>query len=185
MIGTTRRILDSIMLETKAKDITIEVITTLMAEVCSIVNARPIVSVSSDPESPEILSPSALLTHKTESADDSFSNLDITDMYKAQWKRVQVMAEMFWNKWRREYLQTLQTRRKWQSATPNLSENDVVLLKDKSAHRNEWPVGIVTHIFPSEDKMVRKTEVRIMKDGKQTTYLRPITELVLLHSASQ
>ncbi|CAC5399702.1 unnamed protein product [Mytilus coruscus] len=170
MVGTTRRILDSTVLETKAKDITIEVVST---------------HDSSGPESSGILSPSALLTHKTESANDSFSFLDITDMYKAQWKRVQVLAEIFWNKWRREYLQTLQTRRKWQTATPNLSENDVVLLKDKSTHRNEWPVGLVTRIFPSEDNMVRKTEVRIMKDGKQTTYLRPITELVLLQSASQ
>ena len=98
---------------------------------------------------------------------------------------VQIMVEMFWNKWRREYLQTLQTRRKWQTVAPNLSVNDVVLLKDKTTHRNEWPVGMITRIFPSEDNMVRKTEVRILKDGKQTTYLRPITELVLLESASQ
>lgn len=30
------------------------------------------------------------------------------------------------------------------------------------------------------DQKVRTVEVRVIKDGKDTTYIRPITELVLL-----
>ena len=50
-----------------------------MAEVCAIVNSRPIVPVSTDPEDPSILSPSMLLTQKVPHADYSFPNVDIKD----------------------------------------------------------------------------------------------------------
>lgn len=31
------------------------------------------------------------------------------DMYKAQWRRVQYLADTFWQRWNKEYLHTLQT----------------------------------------------------------------------------
>ena len=46
------------------KHLTHEVLTTLMAEVSAIVNARPLVPVSNDPDTPEVLIPATLLTHK-------------------------------------------------------------------------------------------------------------------------
>ncbi len=60
MIGVTRRILDSLLTNVAAGKLTHEVLVTLMAEVTAIVNARPLVPVSSDPECPEILSPAML-----------------------------------------------------------------------------------------------------------------------------
>lgn len=45
MIGITRRILNSMILEVQSKDLTDEVLTTFLAEVCAIVNGRPIVPV--------------------------------------------------------------------------------------------------------------------------------------------
>lgn len=67
MIGVTRRILDAMLSDVSAKNLTHEVLTTFMAEVCAIVNARPIVPVTSDPESPHILSrPFFLLRNLTQ-----------------------------------------------------------------------------------------------------------------------
>jgi hypothetical protein len=39
-------------------------------------------------------------------------------------------AEQFGSRWRREYLQTLQSRRKWQQTQENIQEGDLVILKD-------------------------------------------------------
>lgn len=58
----------------------------------------------------------------------------------------------------------------------------MVLLKDSQAHRNEWPVGLVTKALPSSDSKVRKVEVRIVRDGKAKVFLRPISEIVILLS---
>jgi hypothetical protein len=57
MIGIARRILDSILLTESRRNLTHDVLNTLMAEVSAIMNSRPIVPVSTDPSQLTILSP--------------------------------------------------------------------------------------------------------------------------------
>ena len=166
MIGVTRRILDSILSEISTKDLSHEVLTTFMAEVCAIVNARPLVAASHDPETPEVLSPSLLLNLKSNVKTEPLEGFDIENLYKAQWKRVQTVADIFWIRWRREYLNTLQKRRKWQSVKNNLKNGDIVLLKDSEVCRNDWPMGIVVNAISSKDEKVRKAEVCVIKDSR-------------------
>ena len=109
-------------------------------------------------------------------------NLNITAMYTSQWTIVQVMANMFWNRWRNEYLQTLQLRKKWEGVTPNIKVDDIVLLKDNDVHRNQWPLGRISRVFLSKDDLVRKVEVRTVIDGTIRNYVRPITQVVVLLS---
>ena len=183
MIGITRRILDSMMSDLPSKNLTHEVLCTFMAEVSAIVNARPIVPVSSDPDSPTLLSPSMLLTQRKDHVTQPLGDWDERDLYKAQWRQVQALANQFWVRWRQEYLHTLQPRRKWHDDRPNVKQGDVVLLKDKNVLRNEWPVGIIEEAIPGRDGRVRKAVVRVLKEGKATTYTRPIIELVILLSS--
>ena len=98
MIGVTLRILDSMLSEISAKDLSHEVLTTFMAEVCAIVNARPFVAVSHDPETSEVLSPSLLLNLKSDVNTEPLEGFDIKNLYKAQWKRVQTLADIFWTR---------------------------------------------------------------------------------------
>ncbi|XP_062592960.1 uncharacterized protein LOC134254474 [Saccostrea cucullata] len=180
MIGIARRILDSLLLD--VKNLTHEVLTTLMAEVMSVMNSRPIVPVSSDPEHPIPLTPAALLTMKTEQTIQCFQldSLCRKDLYKEQWKCVQYLADQFWVRWKNEYLPTLQHRRKWQQDSENLKEDDVVLLRDKTLHRNDWPLGIIVKTYASDDSKIRKVEVRTGKDRK--VFTRSVNDVVLLVS---
>ncbi|XP_073449004.1 uncharacterized protein [Aquarana catesbeiana] len=129
-----------------------EVLITLMAQVMAIMNARRLVSVSRNAGS----------------------------LYTKQWKQVQSLADIFWNRWKQEYLVTLQSHRKWQADKPNLQVGDVVLLKDTQVHRNEWPVGLIVETVPSNDSKVRKVKVKVMRQGTPKVYFRPISEVVLL-----
>ena len=182
MIGTTRRILDSMLLEYGSRTLTHEVLTTFLAEVTSIINSRPLVPVSSDAQSPFVLTPSILLTQKTDSEEAIVVPVDSDpkDLLRKQWKRVQHLAAVFWKRWRGEYLQTLQTRRKWFDKKRNLCEGDVVLLKEKDASRNDWPLGVVLRAMPSLDGCVCKAEVRVVRGERATSYVRPVTEIVVL-----
>lgn len=74
----------------------------------------------------------------------------------------------------------LQSRQKWHTKKPNLKEGDVVLLKDKQARRNEWSMGRVVKVYQSDDGLVRKVDVKVTSHLPSKTYLRPISELVLL-----
>ena len=178
MIGVVRRVLDCLLLN--CKNLTHDVLATFMAEVCSIVNARPLVPLSSASENPEILSPSILLTQKVNPPHSFDESMSLKDIYRAEWKRVQVLSEQFWQKWRSEFLTLLQSRKKWLKETPNLKQGDVVLMRDDSVCRNQWPLGIVSEIFPSSDAKVRSVKVKVIREGKSVFFTRPVTELVLL-----
>ena len=112
MIGITRCILDSMMLKVGSSKLTHEVLTTFMAEVSAFVNARPLVPVSTDPDSPFILMPATLLTQKVAVVLPPQGEFDDKDLFKRQWRQVQSLANTFWHRWRTEYLPTLQSRRK-------------------------------------------------------------------------
>ena len=53
------------------------------------------------------------------------------------------------------------------------------MMKEEGEYRNDWPMGRITEAFKSEDGMVRKVSVTIMRDSKKKTMLRPIKELIL------
>ena len=65
MIGVARRILDAMLLKEDCR-LTHEVLVTLMAETMAIMNARPLVPVSSDPYMAAVFTPAMLLTQKTQ-----------------------------------------------------------------------------------------------------------------------
>ncbi|KAK3102609.1 hypothetical protein FSP39_012632 [Pinctada imbricata] len=182
MIGITRRILDSMLLDHGSRTLTHEVLVTFLAEASSIINSRPLIPISSDTNSPFILTPAILLTQKTDS--DSVSEgdleLDQKDLLRKQWQRVQYLSSLFWKRWQSEYLQTLQCRRKWHNTQRNISNGDVVLLRDKDIPRNQWPMGVVIRVFPSKDEHVRKVELQVVREGKIATFVRPVHELVVL-----
>lgn len=180
MIGISRRILDSMLQQINPSCLTHEVLSTLMAEVTGIVNSRPLVPIFSDPDSPFFLTPNMLLTQKDHSHFAPPGEFKETDLLRQQWRWVQHLANTFWSRWRQEYLTTLQSRSKWQKERRNLRKGDVVLLKDAQAKPNEWPMALVTKIFASSDGKVRTVELRVTRDGTIKTFLRPISETVLL-----
>ena len=180
-IGTIRRVLDAMFAELGSSQLTHELLVTLMAEVTAIVNARPIALVPTDVDEPQPLSPSMLLTMKARPAGAQPGVFVRTDLYaRRRWRRTQYLADQFWLRWRREYLQNLQPRRKWSSPKRNLTIGDVVLTKEEGAHRNDWPIGRVTEAIKSEDGQVRKVRVEIIREEKRKVFLRPVKELVLL-----
>lgn len=87
MIGLTRRVLDSMFLQLKDK-LTHEVLVTFMAEVAAIINGRPLVPVTTDPDDSFILKPAALLTQKVNIVPAPAGKFEASDLYKPQWRQV-------------------------------------------------------------------------------------------------
>ncbi|XP_054915813.1 uncharacterized protein LOC129379188 [Poeciliopsis prolifica] len=180
MIGVTRRILDSMFLQMGTSKLTHEVLVTFMAEVAAIVNNRPLIPVSYDPMDPFILTPATLLTQKVEPCPAPVRDLEDKDLSRQQWRRVQSLSDTFWDRWRKQYLSTLQPRKKWTSEHRSLKPGDVVLLRDNAVKRNVWPMGIITEVFPSKDGLVRKVQIKVPKVDGIKLFLRPACDVVLL-----
>ena len=144
--------------------------TALMAEVSAIMNIRPLTPMSTDPEAPKILCPSMLLMKKPSSLPPPPGKFTSKDLYAAQWRQVQYLANVFWARWRREFLPLLQVRRKWMQDQANLHMGDLVFLKDKEITKNNWLIALVTKVFPSKDGNIRKIEVTTARGGLKRSY---------------
>lgn len=156
-----------------------EALTTLLAEVAAIMKARPLAPISIDPI---MLTPATLLMQKIGTFPAPPYEFDIKDLYKRHWRQVQFLADAFWSKWRKQYFSTLQTRSKWHSSKPNIDAGSIVLIKDSQAKRNEWPMPLVTKVFPGKDGKVCSVEIKISRQDGTKLFLGPVTNLVLLLS---
>lgn len=168
LIGVVRRILDALLGKERATRLSHEVLTTLMAEVMAIMNARPLVPISYDAEVPEMLSPAPLLAQKASVTPAPPGDFELDHLYKVQWRQVQSLVDSFWKRWRLEYLATLQPWKKWTSEKPDLQEGDIVLIKTVQAKRNEWPLVRIVKAIPSTDTKVRKVMVKTLSQGVMT-----------------
>lgn len=171
--------------------------TTLRAFLCetmAIINSRPLsVEHLQDPTGPVPLTPNHILTMKSSillPPPGQFCKKK--DLYLCKrWKRVQSLADEFWQRWKREYLLNLQQRQKWQRTSRNSQVGDIVILQDDSSPRNEWKLAKVVEAYPSSDGMVRKVKLLIAESihnkGKTNTrsaFLeRPIHKIVTLLEA--
>lgn len=108
---------------------------------------------------------------------------------KKRWRRVQHLANEFWVRWKKEFLQTLQERSKWTKPRRNLQVGDIVLLKDDNTIRNKWKLGRIIESYSDENGFVRSVKLAvgdglISNKGKglgiQSILERPIQKLVLL-----
>lgn len=190
-IGSVRSIL-SVLLDQLGSHLDDEALRTLLLEVTAIVNSHPLTTNElEDPVAPQPLCPNQLLTMKSRIVvSPPPPSLPREDLYlRKRWRRVQHIANEFWSRWRKDYLQNLQPRCKWNRPKRNLSVGDIVVLKDDDAPRNMWRLARVEETYPSEDNLVRNVRIalgdrELEKDGNRkskTTYLeRPVQKLVLL-----
>ena len=174
-IRSVRAALNSLFQET-GHQIDDELLRTVMAEAEGIVNSRPLsYACMTDTDLVEPITPSQILTLKQKVVLSLPGNFSRPDLYVRQrWRRVQYLADQFWVRWRREFLPTLQERRKWNRAEPNLQPGDVVIAIDEDAPRCDWPMGRVVCVHPSSDALVRSVRVRI----GHSEYDRPIHKLI-------
>lgn len=100
LIGVTRRILDAMLLRTEQTRLTHKVLCTFMAEAMAIINARPLVPISTDPDNPAVLTPAMLLTQKMSAVSAPLGNFSSGQLFGKQWKHVQHLADTFWKRWK-------------------------------------------------------------------------------------
>ena len=132
---------------------------TLMAEVQCIINSRPLTVPSSDPGALDPLTPSNLLIMKSKIIMPPPGNFQKANVYlRRRWKRVQYLSNIFWWRWRKKYVQTLQEREKWNNPRRNLQRGDLVLIADDRVPNQEingiW-LELSTHTQIKRDRSDR------------------------------
>ena len=152
-----------------------ETLSTLMCETEKILNDRPLTKHDGDPSGFDVLTPNDLLLRKRNPA---MAPYDFTknDSLGAGWRQAHYLADIFWQRWLKEYLPQLQLRQKWIQEQPNVEVGDLVLLAHENKPRGQWPKAIVEQTFPDEKGHVREVIVRTSK----ACYRRDIRKLYML-----
>ena len=172
LIHTVRKVFVSVVKDARLTD---DLLFTLLCEVESIVNSRPITRLSDSVNDPAALTPNHLLMLRGGPPPPPGVFLE-RDVYKKRWKHVQFLASSFWNRWLKDYIPELQRRKKWSDCKPNVTVGDLVLLCDEHTPRSLWPLGVIQLVHTSQDGLVRTVEVRT----KSSVFARPITKIVSL-----
>lgn len=177
MIRTVRYTLSALLVK-NAQQQNDELLRTLMTEVEAIVNSRPLTYIDTTPDSLEPLSPSQILTLKSNVVLPPPGNFAPQDIYcRRQWRRVQYLANEFWTRWRTVFLSLQQERKKWTHFRRNLKEGDVVLMVDDLLPRNQWLLARVIDCYQGHDGATRKVKVKV---SDRSEYERPVHKLVLV-----
>ncbi|XP_046560553.1 uncharacterized protein LOC124269568 [Haliotis rubra] len=155
---------------------------TLLCEVEAIINSRPLTTVSDSPDDLNPLSPNHLLMMKSNVSIPPPGHFQRNDVYmRRRWRRIQYLANVFWSRWRREYLLNLQVRQKWNESKRNMQVDDIVLIMDQNIPRLQWPMGRVIATESDKRGHVRSVVLRTLKGELR----RPVHKLVLLLTSSE
>ena len=145
----------------------------------AVVNSRPLTTDHlSDSSSPEPLTPNHILTMKSTIISPPPGKFVKEDLYlRKTWRRVQLLANTFWTRWKKECLLNLQHRQKWIKDRRNAKINDIVLLQDDAAPRNHWKLAKVIEVYPGKDGRVRRLKLLMSDsalDGKGRRISKPV-----------
>lgn len=150
-----------------------EELCTVLTQIESVMNTRPLCrTLSSDPSEPLALTPAHFLNLTplkclpAEEIDENLTTLARHDL-------LDKLVQSFWKRWRREYLHTLQSRRKWNTPVDPVVVGSVVILINDNSPPLHWPLGVVEEVFPDSTGVTRIARVKTAIGS----YLRPVVRL--------
>lgn len=153
--------------------LSIEEFNTLLTQIEACLNSRPIAPLSDDPNDLTSLTPGHFLVGGPLVAVPERSVLELKESRLNRWQRVRRMFEQFWRVWSKDYLHSLQQRRKWQQDQPNVQPNDLVLVRNDLLPPSKWDLGRILNVYPDEKGKVRVVDVRV----KSGILKRPVVKL--------
>ena len=134
---------------------------TMLAEVESSINCRPLTYANDDIDSLLTLSPSDFLLERPTSLAGVSLDSPVTQQVlteKLAMKRS--VLDQFWELWHHEYLKELPKCFGPNPHEHGLKVGSLVLIRESGMPRLKWPLGRVTKLFEGKDKKVRSVELK-------------------------
>ena len=156
--------------------LTFEEFSTVLSQIESCLNSRPLVPLLCDEDGIEALTPGHFLIGKPLESlpDPAFSYRSISLLRR--WHLCQALVHHFWQRWSTEYISSLRRYTKWHNPTRNIQVGDVVILHEDNLVPTKWPLAKVIKVHTGKDGLVRVATVKTTTG----TYKRPTTKIALL-----
>ncbi|XP_076301775.1 uncharacterized protein LOC143219850 [Lasioglossum baleicum] len=156
---------------------TYEQFNSLIIQIEAILNSRPIIPISSDPNDLIALTPGHFLIG------DSLTNLpecDLTEVAANRlslWQHIQQVKQHFWKRWHTDYLHELHTRNKWhRQDSSQMKVGTLVTIQEDNVPPMHWRLGRIVIVHPGDDNIVRVVTVKTAQGlyKRSTTKLSPL-----------
>ena len=129
--------------------LTLEELSTLLCQVESCLNSRPLLPLYSHPDDGiDVLTPGHLLVGRHLQSLPDHNLIDEKQPLLRHWSLCQSMVQHFWRRWSHEYLQQLQQISKWKTPSRNVQPNDVVVIKEVTLVTTHWTLGRIHPHLP-------------------------------------
>jgi hypothetical protein len=83
------------------------------------------------------------------------------------------MVQRLWKCWSHDYLHQLQQRNKWKDIQPNVTNGDLVLLKEYNLPPLVWNKAVFSNMHAGRDGLIRVVTLRTAKG----TLKRPVSKI--------
>lgn len=134
---------------------------TSLQEIEACVNSRPLTYVS-DTGFP--ITPSHFLIGRSSpmiNVNDIRYSEEAKDLVLRDKCQTQIV-DTFWNIWRNDYIRNLPPM-KAKKANADVKVGTLVLIKKEGKPRLQWPLGIISKLFPGKDGLIRAVELKTAK----------------------
>lgn len=149
---------------------------TILVEIEAVLNSRPLCPVTNDPDDLSVLTPGHFIIGEPLLSPPRPSLLEVHPNRLGIYNQISQRVEHFAKRWKKEYLSTLQYRRKWMRQCENVEVGDMVIVKDDDYPPAQWQMGRITEVFPDSEGLVRS----VMARTQSSQFMRPIHKISIL-----
>ena len=158
------------------RSFTMDQLQTVVAQIESVLNSRPISPLSDSPDDYSALTPGHFLVGEPLIA---IPEPDLTSLQSNRCSRLQEMkraVQDLWHRWHLDYVSHLQQRTKWKRNKPDVQVGQLVLVKQSCSPPLHWPLGRIVETVVGKDGRIRVVVIQTAS-GR---YKRAITEIAIL-----
>ncbi|XP_055615114.1 uncharacterized protein LOC129761420 [Toxorhynchites rutilus septentrionalis] len=136
-----------------------------LTQIESIMNSRPLLSISDDPCDLSVLTPAHFLigTSATALPDPDISTVPTNRL--THYQQLQMHVQQFWIRWRDEYLHELQRDSKHRSRNNEIIPGRMVVVVDEMQAPLRWPLARITGVHPGKDKIISSLLECVARSG--------------------
>ena len=173
-------------LDLSSRRFTRDQLSTLLVLACTSVNNRPLTYLSDNVNDPLPITANMLMYPAFQNDLGLRMNQNSPIRYRRYYEEIWEFAEATGRRWVEEFSKELKKFPKWKKWSPNAKVGDIVVVIEANPLKTrDWPLGIITKVFPdSKDNVVRKCHVKYKTsssdDSRLGIYLRHVRNLIPL-----
>ncbi|XP_062712088.1 uncharacterized protein LOC134289722 [Aedes albopictus] len=156
-----------------------EILLTVLAEVESFINSRPLTYMPQESGGTEALTPNHFIFGNSSGVHNPLRTpVDLAEALRNSYKRSQYLSDAVWDRWLKEYFPAVNKRSKWFCDTKPVKVGDLVYVTE--GKRRTWVRGKVEELITNKDGRVRQVIVKTASG----TLKRPVVKLAVMEILS-